>query len=68
MPERPLSDVLLTREEIAGLMQDLLVTNSDPVGRIRLTDWAREHSRTLGTHYASELARRRDRARAYEKL
>jgi NADH dehydrogenase len=63
-----LGDVLLTREEIAGLMADLLATDSPPAGRIKLTDWAREHAQTLGKHYASELARRRDRAHAYEQL
>ena len=39
------------------------------VGKLRhgdlLTDWAREHADILGRHYASELARRRDRTRAY---
>lgn len=61
-------DVIVTREEIAGLMQDLLVTNSPPTGQTRLTDWTREHAATLGVKYASELARRRDRSRAYETL
>jgi NADH dehydrogenase len=58
-------DVFLTREEIAGLMQDLLCTDSEPVGKTKLTDWAREHADELGVKYASELARRRDRTRAY---
>ena len=61
-------DVIVTREEIAGLMQNLLVTDSPPTGQTRLTDWTREHAATLGVKYASELARRRDRSRAYEKL
>jgi NADH dehydrogenase len=61
-------DVIVTREEIAGLMQDLLVTRSPPTGQTRLTDWTREHAATLGVKYASELARRRDRSRAYETL
>jgi NADH dehydrogenase len=61
-------DVIVTREEIAGLMQDLLVTDSPPTGQTRLTDWTHEHAATLGVKYASELARRRDRSRAYETL
>jgi NADH dehydrogenase len=61
-------DVIVTREEIAGLMNNLLVTGSPPTGRTRLTDWIREHAATLGIKYASELARRRDRSRAYETL
>ena len=59
-------DVLITREEIKGLMADLLCTNSPPAGQTRLTDWAKEHAGELGRHYASELARRRNRRMAYE--
>ena len=58
-------DVILTRDEIAGLMADLLVTDSLPAGRTRLTDWAERHADSLGRRYTSELARRRDRKRAY---
>jgi len=61
-------DVTITRDEIAGLMQNQLFTNSPPAGQTRLTDWAREHAATLGHRYASELARRRNRQEAYEKL
>ena len=61
-------DTVVTREEIAGLMQNLLVTDSPSAGQTKLTDWAREHAATLGIKYASELARRRDRSGAYEKL
>ena len=58
-------DVVLTREEIAGLMANLLYVTSPPTGTTRLTDWARENASSLGRRYASELARRRDRERAY---
>jgi NADH dehydrogenase len=58
-------DVVITREEIEGLMQDLLCTKSPPSGSTRLTDWARAHAATLGQHYASELARRCNRQEAY---
>ena len=58
-------DVMITKDEIEGLMEDLLYVDSPPAGRIRLTDWMREHSGTLGMHYASELARRKDRSRGY---
>jgi NADH dehydrogenase len=54
-----LGDVLITREEIVGLMQGLLATDSPPVGRIRLSEWAQANARTLGRVYANELARRR---------
>lgn len=61
-------DVTITRDEIEGLMANLLYTNSPPVGKTRLTDWLEENSSTIGMHYSSELARRKDRVRAYEKL
>jgi NADH dehydrogenase len=61
-------DTIVTREEIEGLMQNLLFTNSPPLGETRLTDWARANASTLGLRYASELARRRDRTGSYEKL
>lgn len=59
-------DVMITREEIKGLMAGLLSTDSSPAGGTRLTDWLRENSATVGHHYASELARRRDRRRSYD--
>jgi uncharacterized protein YbjT (DUF2867 family) len=61
-------DVMITRAEVEGLMADLLVTSSPPAGSTRLTDWARKHADTLGKHYASELARRKNRTTAYEQL
>jgi uncharacterized protein YbjT (DUF2867 family) len=61
-------DVMITREEIEGLMQNLLYTNSPPAGETRLTDWAKAHAESLGQQYASELARRRNRREAYDKL
>lgn len=51
-------DVVITREEIGGLMAGFLAVDSKPLGTTRLTDWARKHRDTLGKHYASELARR----------
>lgn len=61
-------DVFITREEIDGLMQDLLYTQSPPAGKTKLTDWVRAHRDTLGVKYANELARRKNRNEAYEKL
>jgi len=53
-----LGDVVITRQEVQGLMADLLCTDSPPAGQTRLTDWARQHAERLGTRYASELGRR----------
>jgi uncharacterized protein YbjT (DUF2867 family) len=58
-------DVFITREEIEGLMAELLYVDSLPAGRTRLTDWAKEHAGWLGRRYANELARRRDRSSEY---
>ncbi len=60
-----LGDVLITRDEVEGLMQDLLATDSDPTGKTKLSSWAREHAATLGRRYATELGRRRNRRVAY---
>lgn len=51
-------DVVITWEEIGGLMAGLLAVDSKPLGRTRLTEWARTNRGTLGKNYASELARR----------
>jgi NADH dehydrogenase len=47
----------LTRNEVLGLMDNLLVTNSPPAGETRLSDWVRENKATLGKRYANELTR-----------
>lgn len=60
-----IGDVLITPEEIEGLMADLLYVDSPPAGETRLTDWLAEHAETLGVDYASELARRMDRTSSY---
>lgn len=60
-----IGDVLITPEEIEGLMADLLYVDSLPAGETRLTDWLAEHAETLGVDYASELARRMDRTSSY---
>lgn len=53
------NDVFLTREEIGGLMANLLTTNAPASGSIKLSEWLQENSKTVGIRYASELARRR---------
>jgi len=58
-------DVVITRDEIEGLVADLLYVDAPPAGNTRLTEWARLNAQDLGRRYASELARRRDRERSY---
>jgi len=50
-------DVVVTRDEIAGLMAGLLRSAEPPSGRRLLSDWLRENGSTLGHHWASELRR-----------
>lgn len=52
-----LGDVILTRDELAGLMADLLVSSARPAGQTRLSVWLRENAATAGARYASELKR-----------
>jgi len=61
-------DVIITREEIKGLMSGLLYTDSPPAGETKLTEWARQNAESLGRRYTSELARRRNRVEAYQTL
>lgn len=58
-------DVMITREEIVGLMDNLLYVDTPPAGITKLTEWAAERRATLGSHYTSELARRRNRQAEY---
>lgn len=62
------NDIVITRDEIDSIMTDLLYVNSPPAGQTRFTDWAKEHAASLGKHYASHLARTRDRLSEYSAL
>jgi NADH dehydrogenase len=60
------NDVFITREEIAGLMANLLWVDSPPTGATSLTRWVQAHAADLGRRYSSELRRRTDRQISYE--
>jgi uncharacterized protein YbjT (DUF2867 family) len=64
---RLLGDVVITKPEIEGLMANLLFVNASPTGTTPLSTWARAHSSTLGIHYSSEMARRRNRESEYRR-
>lgn len=53
-----LRDVVITREEITGLMANLLYVDAPPTGTTKLTDWLAANRDTVGRRYASELGRR----------
>ena len=52
-----IGDVLLTPEEVDGLMADLLVSAEPPRCTTRLTNWLEENKKSVGMRYASELKR-----------
>lgn len=59
------ADVVVTREEIQGLMEGRLWVDAPPLGKTKLTEWIGKHRETLGRRYASEMARRVDRSSEY---
>ena len=52
-----LGDVLITQDEIRGLMADLLISQQTPTGNMRLSEWLEQNARTVGREYASEIGR-----------
>ena len=52
-----LGDVILTRDEVDGLMAGLLVSNEPARGKTHLADWLSANTSTVGIKYASELKR-----------
>lgn len=51
------NDVVLTQDEVYGLMSNLLVSEKPPTGRTRLSNWLTCVADSVGTSYASELSR-----------
>jgi uncharacterized protein YbjT (DUF2867 family) len=52
-----LGDVLLTPEEVDGLMANLLISAEPPRGKTSLGAWLKANRATVGAVYASEVAR-----------
>ena len=48
-------DVVLTPEEVDGLMAGLLVSKEPPRGKTRLADWLEQNKEDVGARYASEI-------------
>ncbi len=55
--ESLVSDVLITRQEVEGLMANLLISQQPPTGHTHLATWLEQHADQVGRHYASELHR-----------
>jgi NADH dehydrogenase len=50
-------DVILTQEEVDGLMANLLVSTNPPTGRTHLSEWLEQNADVVGKQYASEVGR-----------
>jgi uncharacterized protein YbjT (DUF2867 family) len=50
-------DVVLTRDEVDGLMEGLLVSEQLPRAKTHLADWLKVNKDSIGKKYASELER-----------
>jgi NADH dehydrogenase len=57
------ADVVLTRDELKGLMANLLVSTSAPTGQTLFSDWISANVANLGKSYASEISRHYTEAR-----
>ena len=53
-------DVVLTRDEVDGLMAGLLTSDAAPTGKTSLSSWLEDNAHRLGLRYASELNRHFD--------
>lgn len=53
----PLRDVVLTWQEIEGLMADLLASKDPPTCPTRLSEWLAREAASVGRRYASEVGR-----------
>ena len=65
-------DVTLTRDEIRGLMGNLLVTDSQPNAPTRFSEWRRGNADKIGVAYAwnwrgtSDSRQKENRARLFQ--
>jgi uncharacterized protein YbjT (DUF2867 family) len=50
-------DVVLTRDELRGLMEGLLISEQTPNGPTRFSDWLELNKGEVGSTYSSELGR-----------
>jgi NADH dehydrogenase len=52
-----LRDVILTKDELEGLMTNMLTSEQEPNAKTKFSDWLDDNCRNIGTSYASELDR-----------
>jgi uncharacterized protein YbjT (DUF2867 family) len=54
---KALGDVVLTPEEVKGLMAGLLVSEQPPLGEIAFSEWLDQNAGAMGRSYANEVER-----------
>lgn len=54
---RFVKDVVLTEDELRGLMLNKLTSDQKPNGKTKFSDWLHQHRLSVGTQYTSELER-----------
>ncbi len=52
-----LRDIVLTKEELLGLKQELLVSKKAPLGTASVEEWLMQHGTTMGRTYVNDLRR-----------
>jgi len=54
-----LRDRVITRAEIKGLMQGLMATDAEPLGKIKFSEWVATNGAALGVKYHNDLKERK---------
>ena len=54
---RLVGEVILSRQELDGLITELLISHEPPRGNQSVTAWLRDHAADVGRRYASEMDR-----------
>ena len=57
LPGYALRDIVLTWDEVEGLLANLLVSDQPPTGKTLLSEWLARNADWIGTRYMSEIAK-----------
>lgn len=55
--EPVLGDIILTREELLGLEQELLYSHSTNIGKSSVSEWLKEYGGAIGRDYVNDIKR-----------
>ncbi len=65
---RAVDDIVITRQEIKGLMRGLLDSTAPNAGETKLSSYIHQNKQSLGNRYANEIKRRTNRLSPYDKI